>query len=81
MTNTKSVCEESNSTEQRRDVGLDRNTQAITHYSANASTNTNVQIQIRKYNHANTITQIQIQTQIQIRSDDGDPPIVSEIKF
>ena len=39
----------------------------------------NTQIQSRKY--ANTITQIQIQTQIQIRSDDGDPPIVLEIKF
>ena len=63
VTNTKSVCEESNSTEQRRDVGLDRNTQAITHYSANASTNTNVQIQIRKYNHANTNTDTNTNTQ------------------
>ena len=63
VTNTKSVCEESesNSTEQRRDVGLDRNTQAITHYSANGSTN--VQIQIRKYNHANTNTDTNTNTQ------------------
>ena len=40
-----------------------------------------MQAQICKDKYTNAITQIQIQTQIQIRSDDGDPPIVSEIKF
>ena len=40
-----------------------------------------MQAQICRHKYKNTITQIQIQTQIQIRSDNGDPTIVSEIKF
>ena len=61
VTNTKSGCEECNLTDQRRDAGLDGNTQATTKYSANASGN--IQIQIHKYNHANTNTDTNTNTQ------------------
>ena len=68
VTNTKSGCEECNLTDQRRDAGLDRNTQATTKYSANASGN--IQIQIHKYNHANTNTDTNTNTQWRRRSHD-----------
>ena len=68
VTNTKSGCEECNLTDQRRDAGLDRNTQATTKYSANASGN--IQIQIHKYNHANTNTDTNTNTQWQRGSHD-----------
>ena len=54
VTNTKSVCEKCNSTDQRRDVGMDRNTQATTKNSAKCEhkyTNANTQIQLRKYKY------------------------------
>ena len=61
MTNTKSGFEKCNSADQRRDVGLDRNTHATTKNSANASTN--MQTQIHKYNYANTNTDTNTNTQ------------------
>ena len=61
LTNTKSGFEKCNSADRRRVVGLDRNTQATTKNSANASTN--IQMQIHKYNYANTNTDTNTNTQ------------------
>ena len=51
VTNTKSGCEKYNSTDQCHDVGLDRNTQATTNCSANASKDIRIVKHKYKYWH------------------------------